>query len=188
VKIPVETEVKLRMESKAKARLLLRSHGFNISTPRVLERNFILDDSQGSLRARGVTLRLRGAGKKATCTFKGIEVSGRHKRREESEFQVSDLESCRAVFVALGLREVFLYEKYRTEFAREAEPGHATLDETPIGVFIELEGPGRWIDRTAQALGFPQAAYITASYGRLYIDWCAARGIQPSNMTFTRRR
>jgi adenylate cyclase class 2 len=47
----------------------------------------------------------------------------------------------------------FRYEKYRTEFAREGEAGVAVLGETPIGNFIELEGPGRWIDTTAREPG-----------------------------------
>ena len=91
---------------------------------------------------------------------------------------------CLAVFGGLGFHETFRYEKYRTEFAREGEPGIATLDETPIGVYMELEGPSRWIDRTAKTLGFARGAYITASYGQLYTEWCESRGIKPSNMRF----
>jgi adenylate cyclase, class 2 len=62
----------------------------------------------------------------------------------------------------------------------------ATVDETPIGVFLELEGLPRWVDRIARVLGFSAADYITLSYGRLYIEACAARGIAPTNMVFDR--
>jgi hypothetical protein len=34
------------------------------------------------------------------------------------------------------------------------------LDETPAGVFLELEGPSRWIDRTARRLGFAESDYL----------------------------
>jgi adenylate cyclase class IV len=129
-------------------------------------------------------LRVRGAGKIVTCTFKGVEKAGRHKSREEREFHADDLEACVGFFAALGFREAFRYEKYRTEFARAGEPGHVTLDETPIGGFMELEGPARWIDRTAKELGFSAAAYITESYSRLYDNWCAAEGIEPGDMRF----
>ncbi len=62
--------------------------------------------------------------------------------------------------------------------------GVATLDETPVGVYLELEGTPNWIDRMARKLGFDEAAYITASYGRLYLEWCKAHEINPSNMIF----
>ena len=133
---------------------------------------------------------MRGAGKKTvTCTFKGPEIAGsasqqRHKRRIENEFAASDLKACMAVFAGLGLHESFRYEKYRTEFAHDGEPGIATLDETPIGVYMELEGPALWIDRTAKALGYSRADYITSSYAQLYLEWCEARGLEPSNMCF----
>ena len=62
------------------------------------------------------------------------------------------------------------------------------LDQTPIGDFLELEGAPRWIDRTARTLGFSSADYITASYGRLYLDYCVENGVEPGNMVFTKRR
>jgi adenylate cyclase class 2 len=58
------------------------------------------------------------------------------------------------------------------------------LDETPVGVYLELEGTPHWIDLTARRLGFQESDYITASYGRVYLDWCAARGCKPGDMTF----
>jgi adenylate cyclase class 2 len=184
VKPPLETEIKLAVSSPAKGRALLRRHGFMVSAPRVFERNLVLDDNKGSLRRRGMLLRLRGAGKTVTCTFKGTEIPGRLKRREETEFEVSELGTCLRVFQALGYSERFRYEKYRTEFCRDGEHGIATLDETPIGVYLELEGAARWIDRTAKALGFSQDAYVTASYGALYFAWCKASGVEPDGMTF----
>jgi adenylate cyclase class 2 len=188
VKTPIENEIKLPVENIAKARALLRRHGFVVTTARVFEQNLVLDDEQNSLRERGLLLRLRAAGKFITCTFKGPETPGRHKSREEREFRASDLEACLAVFVALGFREAFRYEKYRTEFARDSEAGLVTLDETPIGVFMELEGPTRWIDSTAKALGFSRAAYITHSYGSLYESWCKTNGIELKDMRFNRRQ
>jgi adenylate cyclase, class 2 len=187
VKTPIETEIKLRVPSVAKARALLRVHGFRISEPRVFERNLILDDARNTLRERNMLLRVRAAGKAFTCTFKGPEMPGRHKRRKEIEFRVADFDSCIALFAALGFDVSCSYEKYRTEFARGQESGHVTLDETPIGVFMELEGPARWIDRTAKALGFARTAYITDSYRSLYETWCQDNGIEPRDMVFGRK-
>jgi adenylate cyclase class 2 len=180
----IEVEIKLAVESAAKARALLRRLDFKVTAPRVFERNLVLDDDQGSLRARGMLLRVREAGKTSTCTFKGPDIPGRHKRRVEREFIAYDSGSCLAVFAGLGFRESFRYEKYRTEFARGNDRGIAMLDETPIGVFMELEGPPRWIDATAKALSFTRDAYITASYARLYFAWCEEHGVQPAGMCF----
>lgn len=168
MKPPLEIEIKLRLDSPAKARTLLRRHGFRVIAPRVFEKNIVLDDERNSLRARSLLLRLREAGRTTTCTFKGPESPGRHKRRIEHEFTLARLDSCLAIFAALGYHQTWHYEKFRTEFARPGERGHATLDETPVGVFIELEGPARWIDRTAKDLGFSRDSWITASYARLY--------------------
>ncbi len=188
LKRPIETEIKLAVPNAAEGRALLRRLGFKTIAPRVFEQNLVLDDPRGSLREQGVLLRVRGAGKAVTCTFKGAEMPGPHKRRVENEFTASDFDSALAVFAGIGYHEAFRYEKYRTEFARDGEPGIATLDETPVGVYMELEGPARWIDRTAKALGFPRDAYITASYAQLYTDWCEAAGIQPTDMRFNPHR
>ncbi len=186
MKAPVENEIKLAAASAPKARALLRRLGFRVVKPRIFEKNLVLDDDRGSLREKGMLLRVRGAGKKVSCTFKGPDQPGRHKRRVENEFTASDLSACLAVFAGIGFHEAFRYEKYRTEFERSGEHGTATLDETPIGVYMELEGPARWIDRTAKSMGFSRDAYITGSYGQLYNEWCEARGIKPTDMRFRR--
>jgi adenylate cyclase, class 2 len=180
----VEIEIKLALESAARGRALLRQQGFRVIKPRVFEENLVLDDKERSLYARGILLRVRRAGRKVTCTAKGPEIPGRHKKREEWEFEASAFEPCLAFFATLGYAESFRYEKHRTELAVSGEPGHVTLDETPIGTWMELEGPARWIDRTAKKLGFPRNAWILSSYWRLYLEWCEGRGIKPTSMRF----
>lgn len=185
MKKPIETEIKLRIESAARARTLLRKLGYSVHKPRVFEQNLVLDDAQSSLRERGLLLRVRAAGRTVTCTFKKKEKPGaRHKSREEREFQSSDLTETLAVFGALGYREAFRYEKYRTEFSKPNEQGHITLDETPMGSFFELEGEGKWIDRTAKQLGYTLADYVTDSYGALWEHWCQTQRRKVSDMRF----
>ena len=58
------------------------------------------------------------------------------------------------------------------------------LDETPIGTFVELEGPGSAIDQAARALGFSPRDYVLKNYLVLYVDDCKRRNLQPSNMLF----
>jgi hypothetical protein len=55
-----------------------------------------------------------------------------------------------------------------------------------MGLFVELEGPARAIDRAAQALGFSGKDYILANYLALYRKYCHSRGEKPGNMLFAK--
>jgi adenylate cyclase class 2 len=181
-----ETEVKFAVASSGDFRKRLRSLGFRILHKRVFERNTILDTAPLSLRPQGCLLRLREAGAKTTITFKGRASVGKVKSREEIEYTASDAESAFRVFAGMGFHPTFIYEKYRTEFARPGDIGIVTLDETPIGIYAELEGEEAWIDQTASALGFGEADYITASYGALYLRWCEEQALAPEHMRFSK--
>jgi adenylate cyclase class 2 len=181
---PTETEIKLSVPDLPTARRLLRATGFTISRPRVFESNVIFDTPRLALRRASTLLRLRQAGKLATVTYKGRPTVSRHKSREELELSVPDPATMRAIFQRLGFAPVFLYEKYRTEFRQARGAGMATLDETPVGLYLELEGAPRWIDRTARQMGFGEPDYITVSYARLYLDWCRVHRVKPANMVF----
>ena len=183
----LEIEIKVPVSSPAAARAALRRHAFEITTKRVFEENLVLDDDTRSLYTRGTLLRLRRAGNVITCTTKGVGLPGRHKCREENEFSPSDFDACLAVFRALGYQEAFRYEKYRTVYARTGEPGHIMLDETPIGTWLELEGPSSWIDQTANLLGFTPDSWVMSSYVTLYHDWCQVQGVEPTGMRFIPR-
>lgn len=129
--------------------------------------------------------RLRQSGSQGILTWKGPEKQGPHKSRPELETGVASLETLHKILEQLGYQPVFRYEKYRTEFEAENQHGaKITFDETPIGEFLELEGAGEWIDETARKLGFRPQDYVLASYGKLYLDDCARRGVQPGNMVF----
>ena len=183
-----EVEVKIAVPSPALARKLILAAGFRIHVPRVFEVNVLYDFAGLRLRTGGKILRLREAGKTATLTFKGKSIDSRHKVREEVETTIGTPDAMRRVLTELDLAPVFRYEKYRTEYAREKSSGVITLDETPIGTFLEIEGSPRWIDRTARQLGFGHDDYITASYGVLYLEYCRELGVKPSNMVFRRKR
>jgi len=69
------------------------------------------------------------------------------------------------------MRPWFRYEKFRSTFSLPRMKGlKLVLDETPIGVFVELEGKREEIDRAAQLLGFGASDYVTQSYGALFME------------------
>jgi len=148
-------------------------------------KDVVFDTPELRLRESGCLLRLRQAGSVVTLTYKGPSEPGLHKVREELETRLWEPRALVSVLARLGFEPVFHYEKYRTEYRTTSRAGTAMLDETPVGVYLELEGSARWIDRTARQLGFTQEDYITLSYGQLYLDWCRRNQVEPSNMVFS---
>lgn len=114
---------------------------------------------------------------------------GSHKVRDEIEAQVADAGNLVKIFEGLGMRGWFRYEKYRTTYQLPATKSWARgllieVDETPIGTFVELEGPPAAIDRAATELGYSKRDYILTNYLALYAEDCRRKGQQPQNMLF----
>ncbi len=184
---------------------------------RVHEENVIFDTPQGGLAKHGQLLRIRtetpevrrksratGLPQRIVLTFKqplvhpaGEGTEGAHhgfyKVRDEIEIEVPDAGNLTKIFEGLGMRGWFRYEKYRTTYRMPASKVWAQgllieLDETPIGTFVELEGPAPAIDRAAEELGYSKQDYILKNYLRLYMEDCRRRGEQPRDMVFSIRR
>ena len=120
-------------------------------------------------------------------------IGGNHKVREEIELEVGDAKALGTIFARLGMWESFHYEKYRTTFrmpksARWANGLFIEVDETPIGNFVELEGPSKAIDRAARLLGFSKEQYIVTNYLQLYAKDCMRRGEKVSDMVFRKKK
>jgi adenylate cyclase, class 2 len=205
-----EREVKLRIEDLPALRRALAKLGARVAKPRVHERNTIFDTPEFTLAKREQLLRIRTetpvaktrkTGSHSVVTFKSpILAAGsagkgeqRHKVLEELELEISDAKALAKILEGLGFRGWFQYEKFRTTFQLPASKAWAKgllidLDETPIGVFLELEGPAKAIDRAAQALGFDKRDYITANYLVLYREFSRSRGEEPGDMLFAKKK
>ena len=184
--MPDEIEVKFRVADHPEFERKLIAHGFHRVTPRTFEKNVLFDTPDRRLRAKQSILRVRQYGDRWLVTHKGLphdnDPAARHKHRIETETQVADGDAMSVIFSQIGYAPAFTYEKWRTEFADRT--GHCVIDETPIGLFAELEGPPEWIDETSQRLGLDPAELITLSYGRLFDDWRAATGSPATDLTF----
>lgn len=186
-----EIEIKLRLPSAGEGYRRLELAGFTLRRPRALEQNTLYDDAGQSLRRRGDLVRIRRYAGQVLLTYKsrggeqpGNVAGSRHKHRPELETSVADEAPLTAVLAAAGLFPVRRYEKYRTVYGREGDPGLALVDETPLGMFLELEGPPEWIDRIAAELGFGVGDYITRSYLSLHQEEMSKRGQVAADMTF----
>jgi adenylate cyclase class 2 len=193
------------------------AHPAGSGTSKVHEENVIFDTPQGGLAKHGQLLRIRtetpvapGKSKKkapkrrVVLTFKqppaqpaaaGAEAAspGRYKVREEVEVEVADAGTLARIFEGLGMSGWFRYEKYRTTFRLPASKAWAKgllieLDETPIGTFVELEGPTAAIDRAATDLGFSKRDYVLKNYLVLYMEDCRRKGEQPRHMLFSNHK
>jgi adenylate cyclase class 2 len=114
---------------------------------------------------------------------------GSHKVRDEIEAHLTDADNLVKIFEGLGMRGWFRYEKYRTTYKLPTTKSWARdllieVDETPIGTFVELEGPPAAIDRAATELGYSKRDYILTNYLALYAEDCRRKGQQPQNMLF----
>jgi len=186
----IETEIKFRVADVARLEAKLVTIGFQLVTPRSFESNTLYDTPDRSLRLKRELVRIRNYAGRWLLTHKRIPESGvaedRHKHRVETETELSDGAALADVFASIGFVPVFRYEKWRTEWSDEqaAEHGHCVIDETPIGIFAELEGAPEWIDRVAQELGVAPEDRMTLSYGRLFELWREQTGSSAQDLTF----
>jgi adenylate cyclase, class 2 len=178
----VETEIKLRFESGDAARRAVDTLGAAPYTPRRLQDDALLDNEAGTLYGRQCALRVRRDGDKGVVTFKGPVIPGPMKSREEIETSIGDGEKMLRVFRELGYTPRFRYQKYREE--RRLGGLIVAIDETPIGVFVELEGPEAEISAAAGRLGFTPNDYIRASYRTLFLEYREAHGLSSEHMIF----
>jgi len=182
--MPKEVEIKVRIDDSRAFTTRLRRSGFRLVTKRTREVNSLYDVAGLRLRARGELLRLRKYGTDWILTHKakGPGKDGRHKTRIERETKIADGSQMEAILRALGYSPTFRYEKFRTEWTDGK--GHAVLDETPIGKFVELEGPPRWIDRTARRQGIDRGSYVRETYAELFFQWKRQTQSSAKEMTF----
>jgi adenylate cyclase, class 2 len=182
----MEIEVKIQVSDRVALEQKLPGLGFARVTARTLEVNTLYDKPDRELRNSRQILRIRQYGEKWVVTHKRVpgnsDEEGPHKSRLETETLVEDGPVMAQIFEALGYDPVFVYEKWRTEWA-DAQ-GHCVIDETPLGVYAELEGPGEWIDATAGRLGVAASEFIKLSYGRIFEVWKEQTGAKAMNFTF----
>ncbi len=167
----LEIEVKLRSADVAEAQARLDRVGARLLHPREFEDNRLYDFPDRSLMNRGAMLRLRVTDRGAFLTYKDrarTETGVKVREEVETAFPWTEAGRLAETLGRVGMEVIFRYQKFRTTW--ESDGLHLTLDETPIGVFIELEGERGAIDRTATTMGCTPADYIAESYRNLYLS------------------
>ena len=178
----------------------LEEMGASVVHPREFEENLAFDFPDRSIVRAGSLLRVRILARGTLLTFKGpvtalaglapalagegtgagaeagsgttpaLALPAPMKARHETELTVpfDETEALLAIIRGLGMQTVFRYQKYRTTWSWKGL--HVLLDETPIGVYLELEGDRALIEAGAKALGYRAEDFITKSYRDLYLE------------------
>jgi adenylate cyclase, class 2 len=203
INIKREIEIKLRVSKLREVLRRIRQMGA-VPRGRVFERNTLFDTPDSSFWRHGRLLRVRtqtpapgngsrGGTETAILTAKAPPSTQSrtrkklpYKERLESEIAVREPAGWPRVLPHLGFRAGFKYEKYRTSFRLRGL--HLDLDETPVGVFLELEGSPAAIRRTARSLGYAPKDHIRATYWDLYVADCRRLKRTPRNMVFNSQK
>jgi adenylate cyclase class 2 len=130
-----------------------------------------------------MVLRLRDA-LETVLTFKGppdVENT-QHRSRPEYEVTVSDYDSMFRILTALGYTPAWRYEKYRESL--QLGDVVLSLDHTPIGDFVEIEGRPDAIRPTAERLGLDWETRNLQTYREVFD---AMRSADQVDMLFEER-
>jgi adenylate cyclase class 2 len=178
----LEREIKLRYDCVESARAAVLATGATPLLGRRLQEDSLLDTEDEMLRRRLCALRIRAENGKSRITFKGPVQPSVMKVREELETIIGDGELLLRIFIELGYHVWFRYEKYREEFAHEDTI--VAIDETPVGVFVEIEGSEQGITAMATALGRRPRDYVLDSYRGLFLKHRDEFGLTGTDMVF----
>jgi len=181
-----EQELKIPVEDLEAMRDRLALVGARRVRPSCREINVLFDTPDGEIERTDRVLRLRLVDGRWLLTYKGPPVyRGRVKEREELETEVGAGEVLRAILGRLGLGPTVRYEKDREVWSwRKLE---VVLDHTPMGDFVEIEGPAVELVGAARKLGLDPELALRGSYVTLWERYRAEHpklGL-PHHMIFT---
>lgn len=180
--MPQEIEVKFALADRQALVDRLVGAGAEQLFQETFEDNMVLD-RRGELRTRGSLLRVRKFGRYVLATYKGpVSFDGAVKTRDEVQTGLESFERAIALFDALGFRPVFRYQKFR-EVWRLGDV-EVVLDRTPIGEYLEIEGPLDRIKAAAAGLGLDMERAIRHTYADLYRQARRTRPDLPEHMVF----
>lgn len=183
----LEIEIKLPVpDVEHSARQLLRL-GAEPIEERAFEDNWLFDYPDRRLRAAGCMVRLRTCGGRSRLTLKEKLAGmggGEYKVRQESESELSDGDAFQHLAARLGLVVSYRYQKFRRTYRLDGLL--ITLDELPIGAWIELEGRPEAIDAFAARLGYGRGDYLAVTYRSLHEQFMRREGMagEPIEMLF----
>ncbi|HEY1684772.1 MAG TPA: class IV adenylate cyclase [Tepidisphaeraceae bacterium] len=171
----LEIEAKLRIADFSPLRAQLEKLGA-VRLGQRDETNIFFDTPDRRLLAADKGLRLRHQRDLATqhdqfiLTFKGPNLPGPLKQREERELTIESATSAIALLKSLGYEPIFQFQKRREIW--QLNDCEIALDELPdLGKFVEIEGPSEnAIQSLLQQLSLQNEPLIRESYVALLLN------------------
>ncbi len=183
----MEIEIKVPVRSLEPVREALVREGGECLHAMARESNVLFDTADGRIAGRGGALRVRRYGDRAVVTLKGPpRYEGTVKIRREDETEVLDGEAAERILEGLGFAPRVRYEKDREIWRLGAV--EVALDHTPMGDFVELEGPQDDLLEKAARLGLDPQSGERGSYVTLWQRYREAHPELdlPEDMVFAR--
>lgn len=181
----IESELKIPVEALDEIRRRLGDIDAERISVCEREVNILFDTPDGQIAAAGQVLRVRRVGDNHILTFKGSAAyHGAVKARREIEVEVSSSEHISELLHALGYSPGIRYEKDRESWRMGRI--RIDLDHTPLGDFVEIEGPMDGLEDAAVQLGLNPAHAVTRSYLSLWQSHCHEHPEFGPDMVFDR--
>ncbi len=166
----METELKIPVPDLGSVRESLVRRSATRVHPMAREINILLDSDGGRLQKTGSILRLRTYGGQHILTFKGpVKYHGNIKERPEHEVTCEDAGRLLEIFEHLGFSVAARYEKDRETWLLGGMA--VVLDHTPMGDFVEIEGPPEALADTAASLNLDHEQAVRGSYLSLWSEY-----------------
>jgi predicted adenylyl cyclase CyaB len=170
--MPLEIEVKLKVENHEAVREQLRATGAEY-VGKVRETNIFFDRPDGSLRKSDWGLRVRFTTSadepvpKALLTLKGPRQAAGLRAREAFDLTLTPHDQIVPLLLALGFQQRLLFEKDRESWRMDA--CLVELDTLPqLGKFIEIEGPSEERVRSVQSkIGLDTIPPVQPGYSQM---------------------
>jgi len=162
-----EQELKIPVADLGTVRERLAEVGARRLNPSRREVNVLFDTDDGEIARTDRALRLRRVDGRWILTYKGPPTyRGPVKEREELETVVESGEVVEAILGYLGLRPAVRYEKDREVWTWKGL--EIVLDRTPMGDFVEIEGPEDGLAQAAREVGLDPDSALQGSYVTLW--------------------
>ena len=193
----IETKIKIKIDDRDELTDLLGKNFRFERTERYLEDDTLYAFADGRLKKKGSIFRLRvsiptleNTEKISTSesifivTWKGpADTSSGFKEREELEFRTDAGYSLRNKLDAFEMKPIFRYQKYRKYYLKKDLK--LTIDDTPMGAYLELLGNMDVITRSAELLGYKKGDFLTENYFILWDRYKKENGIDQEFMLFS---
>lgn len=173
-----EIEVKIRIDNLKEVREKILKLNAE-QKGRSFDEDVYYDFDDGRIRNADKVFRLRN---NKIVAFKGPQMGKNVMDREEIEMEL-DGDKFREIMSKIGIKPIRKKQKYRETF--KFKEGEVVIDETPIGNYLEIEGPEEFIIDITKKIGFSEKDHIIKTYSQLAKEYYKKEGIHfDGNMVF----